>query len=109
MEMLDVMYELTNTKMALELAEKTIRKQKAKLFGKNLIIAGLVWFGMKACKMLGEADDKRKKAEQDAAEARENYARAELKVNELRKQSDTNTADKDICCDGKASITKKLQ
>ena len=107
MEMLDVMYELTNTKTALELAEKTIRKQKAKLFGKDLVIVGLVWFGMKACKMLGEADDKRKKAEEDAAEARESYARAELKVNELLKQVNTSPTDKDICCDGKASITKK--
>ena len=106
MEMLDVMYELTNTKMALEVAEKTIRKQKARLLGKNLVIAGLVWFGMKACRMLGEADDKRKKAEADATEARENYARAELKVNELRKEQNS---DKDICCDGKASITKKPQ
>lgn len=108
MEMLDVMYELTNTKAALEAANKLIRKQKVRLLGKNLVIAGLIWFGMKACKMLGEAEDKRQKAEADAAEARENYARAELKVNELLKEREPK-GDIDICCDGKASITKKPQ
>ena len=41
MEMMNVMYELATTKTALELAEKTIRKQKGKLLRRNILIAGL--------------------------------------------------------------------
>ena len=41
MEMMNVMYELATTKTALELAEKTIRKQKGKLLhGWALLPAG---------------------------------------------------------------------
>ena len=58
MEMLNVMYELTTTKSALEMAETTIRKQKGKLLRKNLLIAGLLWFGLTSCKMLDEVDKK---------------------------------------------------
>ena len=45
MEMMNVMYELANTKTALELAEKTIRKQRGKLLRRNLNTAGLAWRG----------------------------------------------------------------
>ncbi len=106
MEMMNVMYELATTKSALEMAETTIRKQRGKLLRKNILIAGLLLFGVTACRMLGESDEKRQKAEADAAEARENCARAELKANELLKEREPKD-DIDICCDGKASITKK--
>lgn len=66
MEMMNIMYELANTKTALELAEKTIRKQKGKLLRRNILIAGLAWLGFTACRMLGESDEKLKKAEAKA-------------------------------------------
>ena len=56
MEMMNVMYELATTKSALEMAETTIRKQRGKLLRKNILIAGLLWFGFTACRMLGERD-----------------------------------------------------
>ena len=49
MEMMNVMYELAITKSALEMAETTIRKQRGKLMRKNLLIAGLLWFGLTSC------------------------------------------------------------
>lgn len=49
MEMMNVMYELATTKSALEMAETTIRKQRGKLLRKNILIAGLLWFGFTAC------------------------------------------------------------
>lgn len=66
MEMMNVMYELATTKSALEMAETTIRKQRGKLLRKNILIAGLLWFGFTACRMLGESDEKLKKAEAKA-------------------------------------------
>lgn len=66
MEMMNVMYELATTKTALELAEKTIRKQKGKLLRRNILIAGLAWLGFTACRMLGESDEKLKKVEAKA-------------------------------------------
>lgn len=109
MEMMNVMYELANTKTALELAEKTIRKQKGKLLRRNILIAGLLWFGFTACRMLGESDEKLRNAE---AKARNTEAELAMmhhnydKHGEEEKYSPT-MPEKDICCDGKASITKK--
>lgn len=95
MEMMNVMYELATTKSALEMAETTIRKQRGKLMRKNLLIAGLLWFGLTSCKMLGEADKKLRDAETHARETE-----AELAILKSEKE-------KDICCDGCATITKK--
>ena len=96
MEMIDVMYELTSTKAALEAADKTIRRMKGKCARKNLLIAGLLWFGLTACKMLGESDKKCKQLEDKNRDLEAAYAAATY-----------TDADKDICCDGKASIDKK--
>lgn len=74
MEMIDVMYELTNTKAALEAADKTIRHLRGKCARKNLMIAGLMWFGLTACKMLGESDKKRKAAEKKNRDLEAAYA-----------------------------------
>lgn len=97
MEMMNVMYELAATKSALETAERTIRKQRGKLLRKNILIAGLVWFGFTACKLLDEADDKRKKAE---------AALKDQMLDDL-KQFCGKIEEKDVYCDGHATITKK--
>jgi len=104
MEMMNIMYELATTKSALELAEKTIRKQKGKLVRKNLLIAGLAWFSLTACKMLGESDKKLKDSQRELRDATAECTALRLKVNELEPMQPIET---DICCDGKASITKK--
>lgn len=99
MEMIDVMYELTSTKAALEASDKAIRRMKGKCARKNLLIAGLLWFGLTACKMLGESDKKCKELEDKNRDLEAAYATC---------AAATYTAtDKDICCDGKASIDKK--
>lgn len=109
MEMMNVMYELATTKSALELAEKTIRKQKGKLLRRNILIAGLAWLGFTACRMLGESDEKLKKAE---AKARNTEAELVMMHHNYdqhgEEENDSPTVpENDICCDGKASITKK--
>ena len=85
-------YELAQTQLALDAAQKVIRRQKGKLFGKNLLLVGTVGLFWAACKMLDESDKKRK-AEKERADAAEAEL-AEMKYN------------KDVCCDGAASITK---
>ena len=109
MEMMNVMYELANTKTALELAEKTIRKQRGKLLRRNLIIAGLAWLGFTACRMLGESDEKLKKAEAKARDMEAELAMMHHNYDQHgEEEKDSLTAPKKvICCDGKASITKK--
>lgn len=99
MEMIDVMYELTSTKTALETAGKTIRKLKGKCARKNLLIAGLMWFGFTACKMLGESETKCKDLEKKNRDLEAAYATCAAATYTV--------VDKDICCDGKASIDKK--
>lgn len=86
MELTDILIDLSNSKAALVAANNTIRRLNGKCMRKNLVIAGLVWFGLTACKMLGESEKKRKEAE------------AQLWEDQSKK---------DICCDGKASIDKK--
>lgn len=78
MEMMNVMYELATTKSALEMAETTIRKQRGKLLRKNILIAGLLWFGFTACRMLGESDEKLKKAEAKARKQRFRFWRMRI-------------------------------
>lgn len=64
MEMIDMMYELANSKAALEASNRMIRRLSAKCMRKNLAIAGLAWFSFSVCKMLSENDKKRKEAEE---------------------------------------------
>lgn len=108
MEMMNIMYELANTKTALEAAEKTIRRLNGKCLRKNLVICGLVWFGMTTCKMLNESDKKLKEAEKEVTDLKEELALADSTLNYVnRSNSNAEEAETDICCDGKASITKK--
>ena len=88
----NIYYELAQTQLALDAAQKVIRRQKGKLFGKNLLLVGTVGLFWAACKMLDESDKKRK-AEKERADAAEAEL-AKMKYN------------KDVCCDGAASITK---
>lgn len=81
----NIYYELAQTQLALNAAQKVIRRQRGKLFGKNLLLVGTIGLFWTACKMLDESEKKRK-AEKE---------RAEMQF------------EKDICCDGKASVTKK--
>lgn len=64
MEMIDMMYELANSKAALEASNRMIRRLNAKCMRKNLAIAGLAWFSFSVCKMFSENDKKRKEAEE---------------------------------------------
>lgn len=111
MEMMNVMYELATTKSALEMAETTIRKQRGKLLRKNILIAGLVWFGLTACKMLGETDKKLKEAEEEVrclhAEAAQNDQMLDDLNRKGAEQFWEKIEKKDTCCDGCATITKK--
>ena len=68
MELTDILIDLSNSKAALEVANQTIRKLNAKCLRKNILIVGLAWFGFTSCKMLNEADKKRKEAEEHARE-----------------------------------------
>ena len=107
MEMMNVMYELATTKSALEMAETTIRKQRGKLLRKNILIAGLLWFGFTACRMLGESDEKRKDAEKNAWKIKVALIRKNVEQFWAEDSVGEPEPEKDICCDGKASITKK--
>ncbi len=104
MDMTNIMYELVNSKASLAIADRTIealQKQNRRLnrrcFRQSLVIAGLTWLSVTACKMLGESEEKRKDAEKHAREVE-----AELAETQAQEH-----VDKDICCDGKASVTKK--
>ena len=45
MELTDILIDLSNSKAALEVANHTIRRMKGKCIRKNILIAGLLWFG----------------------------------------------------------------
>lgn len=124
MDMMNVMYELAESKTSLQIADRTIqamnqqvRKLKNKCIYKNLLIGGLVWFGATACKMLGESDKHRKEAEEDARKLKVTLVHTQQVLDEVnRKNAEQFWAkngaaepepEKDICCDGKATITKK--
>lgn len=105
MDMTNIMYELVNTKTSLAIAGHTIetlQKQNRRLnrrcLRQSLMIAGLTWLSVTACRMLNESEEKRKDAEKRAREAEAIADFAEMHSQE---------PDKDICCDGKASVTKK--
>ena len=105
MDMTNIMYELVNSKASLAVAGRTIetlQKQNRHLnrrcFRQSLVIAGLTWLSVTACRMLNESEEKRKDAEKRAREAEAIADFAEMHSQE---------PDKDICCDGKASVTKK--
>ena len=89
----NIYYELAQTQLALDAAQKVVRRQRGKLFGKNLLLVGTIGLFWTACKMLDESEKKRK-AEKERADA------AEAELAEMQ-------FEKDICCDGKASVTKK--
>lgn len=115
MEMIDIMYELANTKSTLEIAGNQILKLKGKCFRKNVVILGLLWFGATACKLLGESDKKLKAAEEYSRNLEIQLAHEQQAIEELNRKGaemfwadrGEETPEKDICCDGKASIDKK--
>lgn len=124
MDMMNVMYELAESKTSLQIADRTIqamnqrmRKLNNKCIRKNLLVGGLIWFGVTTCKMLGESDKKRKEAEEAASNLHAELAYVHQALDEMnRKNAEQfwaeNSAaepepEKDICCDGKASVTKK--
>lgn len=111
MEMMNVMYELATTRSALEMAETTIRKQRGKLLRKNILIAGLVWFGFTACKFLNEADNKLKEAEEEVRCLHAEAAQMDQMLDDLNRKGAEQfwekIEEKDTCCDGCATITKK--
>lgn len=124
MDMTNVMYELAESKASLQIADgmieamnQRVRKLNNKCIRKNLLIGGLIWFGVTACKMLGESDKKRKEAEEAARNLHAELVYVHQALDEVnRKNAEQfwaeNSAgepepEKDICCDGKASVTKK--
>lgn len=124
MDMMNVMYELAESKTSLEMADRTVqalnkrvRYLNGKCARKNLAILGLVWFGATACKLLGESDKKRREAEEEARSLHTELMHTQQVLDEVnRKNAEEfwaqNSAgepepEKDICCDGKASVTKK--
>lgn len=113
MEMMDMMTDLINTKASLDIANgmvdslnKQVRKLNRKCMRKNLLILGLVWFGVTASKMLGESDKKLQAAENEARGAKAELAHMQLSYDQLFKETQS-PREADICCDGKATITKK--
>lgn len=97
----NIYYDLAQTKLALDAAEHMIRRQKGKLFGKNLIIVGSLWLFWETAKMFDKA---RKELKQEKERA--NAAEAALAESQMNLDLTDEKKDKDICCDGKASITK---
>ena len=124
MEMTDIMTDLINAKACLEVADNVAdglirqnKKLKNKCIRKNLVILGLVWFGATACKLLGESDKKRREAEEEARNLHTTLLDTQRVLEEVNRAHAEqfwaeNSAgepepEKDICCDGKASVTKR--
>ena len=124
MDMTNVMYELAESKASLQIAggmieamNQRVRKLNNKCIRKNPLIGGLIWFGATTCKMLSESDKKRKEAEEAARNLHAELVYVHQALDEVnRKNAEQfwaeNSAgepepEKDICCDGKASVTKK--
>lgn len=78
MELPDILIDLSNSKAALEVANHTIRRMKGKCIRKNILIAGLLWFGFVSCKMVNEAEKQRKEADERAREAEATLAQMTL-------------------------------
>lgn len=123
MDMTNIMYELVNTKTSLTIADRTIetlQKQNRRLnrrcLRQSLMIAGLTWLTVTACRMLSENDKKRKEAEEDARQLHAELAHTQQVLDDVNRKNakqfwtETSTiateTKKDICCDGKATITK---
>ena len=102
MEMIDILNELANSRVALDHARNDLCKLKGKCLRKNLVIAGLAWLGYTACKLLGESEKKLKEAEGRVREAE--AACAEMTARDAKKDT---MDEKSVWCDGKVSITKK--
>ena len=124
MDMMNVMYELAESKTSLEMADRTIkalnqriRHLNSKCARKNLLIIGLVWFGGTACKLLSESDKKRKEAEEAARNLHAELVHTQQVLDQVNRANAEQfwaensvgepEPEKDICCDGKASVTKK--
>ena len=69
MELTYILIDMSNIKYALEVANQTIRRMKGKCIRKNILIAGLLWFGFVSCKMVNEVEKQRKEADERAREA----------------------------------------
>lgn len=106
METMEFMYDLANSKAALEAANHAVRKLKAKCIRKNILIAGLLWFGLTTCKMLGESDKKLQAAENEARGIKAELAHMQQSYDQLFEETQ-HPKETDVCCDGKATITKK--
>lgn len=123
MDMTNIMYELVNTKTSLTIADRTIetlQKQNRRLnrlcLRQSLMIAGLAWLAVTACRMLSESDKKRKEAEEDARQLHAALAHTQQVLDDVNRKnaelfctessSIAKEVEKDICCDGKATITK---
>ena len=117
MDMTNVMYELVNTKTSLTIADRTIetlQKQNRRLnrrcLRQSLMIAGLTWLTVTACRMLSENDKKRKEAEEDARQLHAELAHTQQVLDDVNRKNAERfwtEPEKDICCDGKATINKK--
>ena len=116
MDMTNIMCELINTKTSLAIADRTIetlQKQNRRLnrrcLRQSLMIAGLTWLTVTACRMLSENDKKRKEAEEDARQLHAELAHTQQVLDDVNRKNAKQfwtEAEKDICCDGKATITK---
>lgn len=124
MEMTDIMTDLINAKACLEVADNVAdglirqnKKLKNKCIRKNLAILGLIWFGATACKLLGESDKKRREAEEEARNLHTTLLDTQRVLEEVNRahaeqfwaesSAGEPEPEKDICCDGKASVTKR--
>lgn len=116
MDMTNIVYELANSKASLAFAGRTIdelQKQNHRLnrrcFRQGLVITGLTWLTVTACRMLSENDKKRKEAEEDARQLHAELAHTQQVLDDVNRKNAKQfwtEAKKDICCDGKATITK---
>lgn len=94
MDMTNIMYELVNTKTSLTIADRTIetlQKQNRRLnrrcLRQSLIIAGLTWLTVTACRMLSENDKKRKEAEEDARQLHAELAHTQQVLDDVNRKN----------------------
>ena len=96
--------------------QKQNRRLNRLCLRQSLMIAGLAWLAVTACRMLSESDKKRKEAEEDARQLHAALAHTQQVLDDVNRKnaeqfwtessSIAKEAEKDICCDGKATITK---
>ena len=94
MDMTNIMYELVNTKTSLTIADRTIetlQKQNRRLnrrcLRQSLMIAGLTWLTVTACRMLSESDKKRKEAEEDARQLHAELAHTQQVLDDVNRKN----------------------